>query len=246
LVDSSLIRRAKEDLVTMPGVTEAEIDVQGDDITAVHLVANPGRSEKHVARDAVSLLKARYGLHLDYRKISVVVVPAGGAPVPSVSHVSSDGIPAGEEPRVVVSGESRIALLSFLFREEGTECRAEIVLEWEGLEVHGMATGYRGRSSSLRVAATGAARALERLIDDRTRLDVLDVRTSVLGAHRAVTVVLSIVGHRDGIPLLGSALASDDLRRSAVHATLDAINRQLGRLTPRVPAHYEVGPASSP
>jgi hypothetical protein len=243
-VDSSIVARASEDLKHLHGVTDAAIELEGAVISAVHLVSNGRRTEKLLVRDAVSLLKARFGVDVDYRKVSVVSFSSEslGAANPAETNHRSDPAPAPAS----VATEPRVSVVSITVKEASNECRAEVVLGWGDREVGGAAHARRSRASALRVAATSAANALERLVNRRYRIEVMEVRTAGLGAWRSVNVILCLTDGRAEIPLLGSSFATDDIRRAAVYATLDAINRQLGRLEPRAFEHYEVGPTSSP
>jgi hypothetical protein len=242
-VDTSIVARANDDLRQLHGVTDAAIQVEGSTIAAVHLVSDGTRVEKFLVRDAVTLLKARFAVEIDYRKVSIVSMP-----LPARSPSTATGTNHRSEPTnsPAIGAAPRVSVVSITVREAGQECRAEVVLGLGKHEVGGSAHARRSRLSPLRVAAASAADALERLVSTRYRIEVIDVRASGMGGWKSVHVVLCLADGHAEIPLLGSSFASDDMRRAAVYATLDAINRQLGRLEPRAFEHYEVGPASSP
>lgn len=64
------------------GVLQCKIDLDADgEVTGIHVVAGMDREPRHIVRDVESLLKARLGMAVYYKKIGVVqVLDTGGGP----------------------------------------------------------------------------------------------------------------------------------------------------------------------
>jgi hypothetical protein len=92
--------------------------------------------------------------------------------------------------------------------------------------------------------AQATVRALERFVDPRYRIDIDDVQYVSLSSRQALLVTATVVDERHEKLLLGCGWVTDDVRRAAVQATLDALNRVFGRLDRKRHIEYEVGPTS--
>jgi hypothetical protein len=65
-----------------------------------------------------------------------------------------------------------------------------------------------------------------------------------LADEETVLVMVKLYKERSEKTLTGSAVVAQSLQQSVVYATLDALNRVLGRLQFREPIEYEVRPLS--
>ncbi|QBI18922.1 hypothetical protein ER308_04765 [Egibacter rhizosphaerae] len=112
------------------------------------------------------------------------------------------------------------------------DTRVEVTLRYRGREVRGAAEGLATGDHTPRTAAAATLQALREVVRDDVRMHVEWMSRDGAGGSRdevcsiAVTV-LTLDGQDQHI---GSALIRGDLRESAVRATLDAVNRRLGRL----------------
>jgi len=232
-LDDARVREAEDALRRIHGVANVAIDHSADGIDAIHVVSEDDRPPKQIVRDVVSTLRAVLNLTIDHKKVSVAQM---GRP-PEVG-----GRSVGSPPYARTG--DRVALRSITVRDFGREREAEVVLACSGREARGVARGGVGTVRTGRLMANATVRALERFVDSRYRLDIEEVRYVSLAAREAMIVSANVADDRHEIALLGSGWVTDDLRRAAVQATLDAFNRVFGRLDRRRHVEYEVGPTS--
>ncbi|MGD9546999.1 MAG: hypothetical protein AB7V45_05525 [Candidatus Krumholzibacteriia bacterium] len=82
------------------GVLQCKIELDPDgEVAGVHVVAGFEREPRHIVRDVESLLKARLGIDVYYKKIGVVQVLDSGDPVAGPRAVAA-GPGAGAAPRI--------------------------------------------------------------------------------------------------------------------------------------------------
>lgn len=103
--------------------------------------------------------------------------------------------------------------------------RAEVELEWGGRGYHGDADGESGSATELRLAALATLRALEAVLEERLRFDLLGIK--LVRAFDA-DVVVALLRTPGGDPLVGASLAIADPYRAAALGVLNATNRVLG------------------
>jgi hypothetical protein len=234
-VDQTLVEKAERQLLRITDVASVAIDHSAGGIDAIHVLTHGRRRPKQVVRDVISSLRTSMNLSVDHKKISVV------CPEPAPDTAAA----AEAEPRTPARGrEPRVRVRSVALRDFGYEGEAEVVLVHAGREVVGVARGAGSAARVERLLAVAAARALERFLDSRYRVDVADLRVVSLHGRRALVVVVSIVADRNEFQLLGAAWVRADLRRAAVYATLAAVNRVFARLERREYVEYDVGPTS--
>lgn len=232
-MDQTLVEKAERQLLRITDVASVAIDHSAGGIDAIHVLTHGRRRPKQVVRDVISSLRTSMNLSVDHKKISVVCPE----PVPDAAAGAEGAGPARRR-------ESRVRVRSVALRDFGYEGEAEVVLVHEGREVVGTARGAGSGARVERLLAVAAARALERFLDSRYRVDVADLRVVSLRGRRALVVVVSIVADRNEFQLLGAAWVRGDLRRAAVYATLAAVNRVFARLERREYVEYDVGPTS--
>jgi len=242
ILDEKQVQQVEQQLRQIAGVASVVIDHTGGEIEAIHVLAQSDRRPKHIVRDIITAFRTLFKLPLDHKKVSVVMLDGpGGAGSPR----KVDRVPKVQEPDDDVEvREARVGVQSITIRDFGYESEAEVVLVYQGREAMGLARGSGAGVRCARLMSLATARALERFLDARYRIDVGDVKLVSFGSRRAILVTISILAGRNEFLLLGSCWAFDDLRRTAVYATLDAINRAFGRLDRRKHVDYEVGPAS--
>lgn len=212
-------------------------------ITEIHVVATSQKSPKLVARDVESCLKAMLGIHVDHRKIGVVVFEAeeGG------QDYSEDGVTPVEthdEDEVVEfpveEFPSRFEFQSVNLFISQESIQAEVELVREGLEVLGNATSANLSVSPIRVVADATLKAAGELLEESTRFCLSEVQEIMLGGSMAVLVKVDLVQHRNIKSLAGCSLFSGNINQTAVFATLDAVNRVLGKLSFRKSVEYRI------
>lgn len=236
-MEQVLIRKAEAALNRIQGVMEVAIDHSGETIDAIHVVTEHSRPPKQVVRDIVSSLRALLGITVDHKKVSIAHL----RPEEQGRGASAALLPAAD---VAHSPDERVSLRAIRVHDAGREREVEVVLGCDDREARGLARGGASALQGGRLMAVATIRALERFLDPRYRIDIEEVRSVSLASREAMLVTASMVDDRQEKILLGCGWVTDDHRRAAVQATLDALNRVFGRLDRRRHVEYEVGPTS--
>ena len=105
--------------------------------------------------------------------------------------------------------------------------RAEVELEWAGQSFREEMEGESGSAVELRLAALATLRALEGILGGQMQFELVGIKgTRAFDADVVVALLRS--EQAAGRSLVGAALATDNLHRSAALAVLNATNRALG------------------
>ncbi|HEY3505664.1 MAG TPA: hypothetical protein VGN37_23115 [Actinocatenispora sp.] len=128
------------------------------------------------------------------------------------------------------SGDRRAIIERIQVATAGAECAVEVCLTADGVRAVGRAGGPALDPYLLRVAALATADAVSVLAGGRARCAVEHVDIVTAGPCRVVVVVLVLVADERAERLVGSAVASGDVRQATVRATMSAVNRRLGPL----------------
>ena len=209
-------------------------------ITEIHVVATSQKPEKLVARDVESCLKVMLGMNVDHRKISVVLVD----PSTKVRPSSEERPEAAEGDKVVEfpveEYPSRFEFQSVNLFISQESIQAEVELVRDRLEVLGNATTSNLSVSPLRMVGEATLKAVGELLDESVRLGLGDVKEVLLGDTAAVLVRVDLARHREIKSLAGCALFSGNINQTVVFATLDAVNRVMGKLVSRKSLEYRI------
>jgi hypothetical protein len=104
---------------------------------------------------------------------------------------------------------------------------AEVELEWAGQTYSEEMEGESGSALELRLAALATIRTLEAILGGRMRFELVGIKG--MRAFDTDVVVALLNSPQSGLSgLVGAALATDNLYRSAALAVLNATNRILG------------------
>jgi hypothetical protein len=211
---SSQIRQAGRAIEEIEGVVSARVEASPDgDVEEVHVVARGGRKAKEIVRDVETLLKAKFDLEIDHRKISVARLgdPSKVAAQPETPprmnfrgvslHLSRDG---GEAEVEILNGEQRCV---------------------------GKATCRGPESAWSRLVAQAALDALSQILPAESFLELLDLTDITVAERDTVMVSIRFRRQRYSIDLMGCAAVEGDMQRSVVYAVLHAVNRFLGRFS---------------
>ncbi len=183
------------------------------EILEIHAVAAAGRGPKQILRDIESTLLAEYGIRIDRRKVSIAQIEGeSGAPV----------APGGFPPPM------RLRFEMLQTRVTPREGEVEVALGRDNLRGIGKAT-FPLSSGSGRAVAEATLRAVEQFLREG-RFEILDFDVRPVGPHRGCFVHVEYASTGRAVPLIGSALVHRDPNLAALHATLDAVNRFIGRL----------------
>lgn len=104
---------------------------------------------------------------------------------------------------------------------------AEVELEWAGESFREEVEGESGTALELRHAAVATLRSLHGILGGRVTFELVGIKGFKAFDAEVVVAVLR-GGTADGGPLIGAALATGNIHRSAALAVLNATNRLLG------------------
>lgn len=194
------------------GVVASRIvpDPQGG-IAEVHVMASTKRPAKKIVRDIESLLFVRFGLKMDYRRVSLVQL--------------------GEE-QILPLGISRIKLLSVNWEEEPPEVRAQVKIQSPQGTYIGSASSADHGVPRPQLAAQATLQALQQVVGKRAELALGQVEEFPLGERRVLLVQVSYLFPAGEENLLGvSFVGQGGGLEAAARAALDAVNRRLPVIT---------------
>ncbi len=243
------IHRAEQLVARIRGVSACRILVDDDGkVAEIHVVADGVKLPKLVARDVESCLKATMGVEVDYRKIGVVTVddPAGESARPGPAPAADgEGIPADApadavEEFPIEEHASRFAFASVNVFSARNELRAEVELSLDGVVAFGTDTTSNTAGEPWVPIAGATLRAVSELLDEGTRPCLGGVQQLELGDRKAFVVRVDLIEPRGTRLLAGCSFVTGNLNQSVVFATLDAVNRVVGRLDFRSSVEYRI------
>lgn len=198
-LDADARDKLEEELMGLEGVLHAAIDLRSG--TDVWVVRDPAQDQGPVELAVRNRLAA---LGHDPRSLDVrVTLPTAPGP----------------RRRVQFEGVERV--------EEGGRVAITVVLEWDGTQYSGEATGERGPAIELKTTARAAIEALERLSGQSLDLRVVGVKA--IHAFDCDLIVASLYRSAGAQQrLVGTVVASGDPLSAAAVAVLNAMNRTLG------------------
>ncbi|UCH83355.1 MAG: hypothetical protein JSW50_12970 [Candidatus Latescibacterota bacterium] len=209
-------------------------------ITEIHVVATSQKAPKFVARDVESCLKAMAGIQVDHRKIGVVVFDSDEDEQPQ-EPVTTE-VPAEEEVMEFPVEEfpSRFEFRSVNLFISQNSVQAEVELARDGIEVFGGAKNTNMSLSPMWTVGEATLKAVGELLEEELNLCLAEVREIPLGELTAILVRVDILRNRERKRLAGCSLFSGNTNQTVVFATLDAVNRVLGKLNPRKSIEYRI------
>jgi hypothetical protein len=204
--------RLEEDITRVPGVHNARV-VGVAVPTKVHIVAGAERDTSDIVSDVRTVAEAGYGIRLDERVVSIVHIDPSG-------HISSSTAEAlGQRPLI-----ERVVTVNI-----GNTAWVKVALLWpDRTKTEGTSPGGVSRESRAKGAAIATAEALRPILKTRDAGVFIDhVVVQQVGLKESVMVYGDYHQNGSVVPIIGSALAHDDLTGAAVRALLQSINRKL-------------------
>jgi hypothetical protein len=203
----ALAHRLQRTIEQIKGITSARVilDDKGA-ISEIHLVGSAGRKAKQIVRDTESLLYARFGIRIDYRRISLVQLDA-----PNVSLVPS-----------------RLIFVSASASPQAENC-VRVVLQSDGRTYEGVASVFTEAHQDAQANATAQATigAVQQAIGEMARLAVQEAKHVSANGQNVSLVVIHALTSQGEECLTGTCLVRDQPLDAVAKATLDAINRRL-------------------
>jgi hypothetical protein len=176
------------------------------EIAEIHVVGSPSRRPKQIVRDIESLLFAKFGLRVNFRKISLAQL---------------------QEERGFTMLGNRPRLAESAFSSDGEQDRVSVRLVDGSSSVMGEASAPASSVDKGRLGSMAVLCALDRMSHGTGEFRVDAIERVPVG-DRAVTVVLINVGFGSGEEtLIGTAFYRGDSVEAAARATLDSVNRRL-------------------
>lgn len=181
------------------------MDAPGE-IGEIHVVGAPDRKPKQIVRDIESLLFAKFGLRVNYRKISLAQM---------------------QEEKAFAALGSRPLLLAAESATQGDTLIARVRLADNGNVFEGVARRPKDDKDPGRVACLATLDALNQMVC-RSGLFTLDALEVMPVANREIVIVMVTFAFASGEEhLIGTSFYRGDMVESAVRATLDSVNRRL-------------------
>ena len=204
----ALAQQLQQAIRRIQGVNDASVVLdENGAISEIHLVSSVARRPKQIVRDTESLLSARFGLRVDYRKISLVQLDPEGRP-----------------------GGWRLRFISAAPHPQNSRA-VQVVLQTEDGRHEGVASFSSSsdteNEAGIRAAADATLYAVQEATDHIVPLSVEETRLiAVDGPSICLAVVRAETSHGEE-KLTGTCLVQQSLFEAASKATLDAINRRL-------------------
>lgn len=189
------------------GVISARVILDAShEILEVHIVATTERHPKRIVRDVESLLCARYGIRVDYRKISLVQldVPERDAGDHRLRFISAIPTPAAGDGVEVTLQASRERYVG-----SAAVCPKD------------------SHQPAAYAAASATLRAVQEAIGQTIPLAVQGIEIVQTENHQVCLAVVSAMTARGPECLAGTCIVGGDLLEAASKAALDAINRRI-------------------
>jgi len=201
---NSQLRRAIEQL---RGIEVAHVVLSDRaEVMEVHVVATPERKPKQVVRDIESLLKAQFGIEVDYRAISLAV----------------------REP-VLSARTPRPQLVAAEYVDQERH-HVQVVLEEGWQRYVGTAQRTVVATDSLTLAALATLSAMHDVVGRSSVFRLVEAKKTQLGDEEIIMVMIA-ARHKGGEEtLIGTCFARDDVLEACARATLDSVNRRIAVL----------------
>ena len=235
------IARAEQLVSRVQGISSCRIEAdETGRILEVHVVATTRKSPKLVSRDVETLLRAELGIHVDYKKIGVVVMSGDPIEDPPVIDAPREADDADVVPFEVEEYPSRFAFRSVNLFLSQDSVAAEVELVRDRIETLGRASSDNPGASPARIVAEATLKAVADIVEDDVRFCLADLVEIPFDDGEAVAVRVNLVRSRDTKSLAGCALLSGNASQTVVFATLDAVNRVVGKLKTKSTVEYRL------
>lgn len=208
-VDSGVVDTAtlESSLRQVKGVYACRVVMDApNEIGEIHVVGAPDRKPKQIVRDIESLLFAKFGLRVNYRKISLAQM---------------------QEEKAFSALGSRPRLLGAECASEGHANVVRVRLADNGNVFEGVARQPKDDTNAGRAASLATLDALNKMVN-KSGLFTLDALEVMPMASREIVIVMVTFAFAAGEEhLIGTSFYRGDMVESAVRATLDSVNRRL-------------------
>ncbi len=213
-------------------------------ILEVHVVSDSERAPKQISRDVESMLVAKLGVAVDYRKISVAQVD-GEVGDEGAEFVRVVEVPELDDGADVVRSEgARVRFIGVSVAQSELMADAKVEVALGSVTTAAAVSGADSTDSVLRLIAEATLEAVQRFFEGGGLFSISSIEQTTIGGRSIIVVNVAHLAERHERLLVGACPVNGDVPKAAALATLDAVNRFLGRLSLKEPTEYEIGPAS--
>ncbi len=217
-VPENVLEECRALLNRLPGVFAAGIRTGSEgEINEIHVLASSSRNPKQMARDIQSALLAAFDLDVDHRIISIAQL--SGDP-------TEPGAPSS--PPEVFNARLRYKGTSFSGEEGRYSFR--VVLSNNGKDYSGAASCRDNSALRHRAIADATIAAVHDYLGMDDIFTLVAVHAIEVLTHRVVVCLVEYNGIHHGGLLVGAAESVANEVTGVVKATLDALNRCIGRV----------------
>lgn len=211
-------------LSNLPDIFAAGLRFDNDQLVEIHVLASIDRSPKQISRDIQSALFAAYGIEVDHRIISIAQLPNDPFHQPEVP---ADTVAAA----VAATRDIRLRFKGIDASQKDGMFEVNVYLDCEERTYTGYAQSRNTEMQRNRAVASATLNAINVLLQNEY-FHLADVKTVTLSG---VNVCISIVEFQKKlntppITLVGAVVQQDSTPMSIVRSTLDALNRNFGKL----------------
>lgn len=198
-----------ESMITkLYGVISSKIICEEEELKEIHVLTNKSRSPKQISRDIQSLYAATQGQVLNHKIISIAQIEDG--------HTSSS------------CGRVVLEKISF---ENTFESDAEILVSTslDGKIESGIRSGVASKRNLSRMIVEATVDSVEKLLHTDNKIVFEDCEHIIIAKDDVLVVAVSLINKSGEDLLIGTAVNKGNEREAIVRATLDALNRRIGR-----------------
>lgn len=202
--------KAIEDAIScIDGIINVKIVGEGSNITEIHVLSNRSKGPKLLVRDIETLIKARFGIEIDHKKISVVSFDL-------------------EEPHETAVTYERPILWGVGWKKTGENFQADV-------EIKLVDKIYRSSLTSKawdqRERCSLIAQAVIDCMNQIVATPLFCLRGVTVHNYCEFDVAVCLVDYRnfgktEGT-LIGTALLRDEIYETVARSALDAVNRKV-------------------
>jgi len=183
------------------------LDASGE-IEEIHITSSSKRNPKQVSRDVQSVLISRFGLEVDYKKISIAQIQN-----------------STEE-----NSNMRLKLKSIEYTLDEMKVNIKVILEKDDLLYIGVSQGPYTANNIMRLSAQACLRAVENIFNMGEMFVLEGINVLSVSDKKMVVIVVNAIINEDEQSLCGSAIIYNDKKEATVKAALDAVNRVIAQI----------------
>ena len=176
-----------------------------DDILEIHVLSDTKRAPKQISRDLQSGLISKFGVEIDYKKISIAQI----------------------DDKTIDSQGDRLILKTIEFTSAGVKADVKVALERKEEVFVGETSGVNTINNSPRLIVSATLKAIESYLGVDDNFIVEDFKTVEVGGKEVIVVSVTFVSAYSEQSFVGCAFANRNKNEAVVKATLDAINRRI-------------------